>query len=190
MIQYITLAIGAFVLSAACGFFFIPIILNYCKKKKLYDTPNARKMHKTLVPRLGGISFLPSMLTACMLALVLLGTQKETQKIEISLWSLYFFISLLLIYFVGIIDDLIGLDANIKFVVQIIAASILPLAGLYINNLYGLFGIHEIPFWIGGPLTVFVIIFIDNAMNLIDGIDGLCADLSLMALGGFLLFFW
>ncbi len=54
-------------------------------------------------------------------------------------------ISLLLIYGVGFIDDLIGLDAKAKFTVQIMAASLLPLSGLYINNLYGFLGIHEVP---------------------------------------------
>ena len=190
MIQYIILITGAFVLSAVCGFLFIPLILNYCKEKKLYDIPNSRKVHKNLIPRLGGISFMPSMLVAFLLALFILGNQAQTSKVQINLWSLYFIVSLLLIYSLGLVDDLIGLSANIKFVIQIIAASILPTAGLYINNLYGIFGIHEIPYWVGFPLTVFVIVFIDNAMNLIDGIDGLCAGLSFIALSGFIFCFW
>lgn len=190
MTQYIVIISGAFLLSVICGFLFIPAILNYCKDKKLYDIPNARKIHHNLVPRLGGISFLPSMIIAFIIALMILGSQAEARKIQINLWSLYFLISLLLIYSVGIVDDLIGLSANIKFVIQIIAAAILPMAGLYINNLYGLFGIHEIPYWAGAPITVFVIVFINNAMNLIDGIDGLCATLSFIALSGFLISFW
>jgi hypothetical protein len=152
--------------------------------------PNARKIHTTNVPRLGGISFMPSMVLSFIITLFFLSDQYQVQKIEINLWSLYFMISLSMIYSVGIIDDLIGLSANIKFAVQILAASLLPVAGLYINNLYGLFGIYEIPFWIGAPMTVLTIVFIDNAMNLIDGIDGLCASLSLLALIGFLLCFW
>jgi UDP-GlcNAc:undecaprenyl-phosphate GlcNAc-1-phosphate transferase len=94
-------------------------------------------------------------------------------------------ISLLIIYSTGIVDDLIGLDAKVKFATQIIAACILPFCGLYINNLYGLFGIHAIPYYIGFPLTILTIVFIDNAMNLIDGIDGLSASLSIIALAGF-----
>lgn len=186
----IVLTIGAFLISMICGFVMIPLILSYCKKKKLYDLPNTRKIHTTNVPRLGGISFVPSMILSSIIALFILSDQYQEQKIEINLWSLYFMISLLMIYSVGIIDDLIGLGANIKFVIQILAASLLPMAGLYINNLYGLFGIHEIPFWIGAPLTVITIVFVDNAMNLIDGIDGLCASLSLLALLGFLFYFW
>jgi UDP-N-acetylmuramyl pentapeptide phosphotransferase/UDP-N-acetylglucosamine-1-phosphate transferase len=67
-----------------------------------------------------------------------------------------------------------------------LAASLMPLSGLYINNLYGLWGIYDIPLWLGAPLTVFVIVFINNAINLIDGIDGLSAGLSLLSLCGFL----
>ena len=56
--------LGAFLLSALCGFLFIPALLSFCKKKNLYDMPNQRKVHKCLVPRLGGIAFMPSMLIA------------------------------------------------------------------------------------------------------------------------------
>lgn len=190
MTQYITMIISAFMISIICGFVFIPQILNFCKAKNLYDAPNARKLHKTLVPRLGGIAFMPSMMLSFVIALFAMAGTFHGKTVELNLWSLYFMLSLVLIYAVGIIDDLIGLSAHIKFVVQIIAASLLPMAGLYINNLYGLFGIHEIPFWAGAPLTILAIVFIDNAINLIDGIDGLCASLSFIALIGFLFCFW
>ena len=187
---YTVLILGAFLISMVCGFISTPVILNYCKEKRLYDIPNGRKVHKNPIPRLGGISFMPSMLLAFFIALFFVADNTDKQFVRINLWSVYFLVSLLIIYFVGIIDDLIGLNANIKFVVQIIAASIMPLSGLYINNLYGLFGIHEIPYWLGACMTVFAIVFICNAMNLIDGIDGLCAGLSEIALGGFLLVFF
>lgn len=178
--------VGALILSAIGGFVFIPALLNFCKRKKLYDMPNQRKIHKCLIPRLGGIAFMPSMLLAFFIVTQIMNYEAQGAKIQVSTWSLGFLISLLLIYSVGIIDDLIGLDAKVKFVVQIIAASILPLCSLYINNLYGLFGIHEIPYYIGFPLTVFLLVFIDNAMNLIDGIDGLSASLTIISLIGFL----
>lgn len=148
--------------------------------------PNQRKVHKCLVPRLGGISFMPSMLLSFFIVTIIMGTQSVDAKITISTWTLGLLISLLIIYATGIVDDLIGLDAKVKFVTQIIAACILPFCGLYINNLYGLFGIHAIPYYVGFPLTVLAIVFIDNAMNLIDGIDGLSASLSIVALGGFM----
>ena len=167
----------------------IPQIMNFCKQKNLYDIPNARKVHKNAIPRLGGISFMPSMLLAFLLALLGMDNIMGKEHISISLWTCTFFISLMLIYSIGIIDDLIGLGAKVKFVVQIIAASLLPFSGLYINDLYGFLGIHEISFWAGACITVFLIVFIDNAINLIDGIDGLAGGLAFLALGGFLVCF-
>lgn len=180
--------LGAFFTSLICGLIFTPLILDFCKRKKLYDIPNERKVHKNAVPRLGGISFFPSMMMAFAVLLIYFSTSHE-YSIPINTWSASYLMGLAIIYFTGIVDDLIGLNATTKFVIQILTACLLPLSGLYINNLYGLFGIGEIPYYIGMPLTVFVIVFIDNAINLIDGIDGLASGLSLIALTGFLVYF-
>lgn len=178
--------IGAFLVSMACGILFIPLVIGFCRKKNLYDLPNARKVHKCGVPRLGGVCFLPCMLLAFLIAMSVFNSSSSDSQITLNLWSVYFFISLLMVYAVGLVDDLIGLEAKTKFFVQLVAASLLPMAGLYINNLYGFCGINGIPFVIGAPLTVFIIVFIDNAMNLIDGIDGLSSGISFFALSGFL----
>lgn len=182
------LIIGTFLISILCGAVFIPLTLNFCKSKGLYDLPNKRKMHQRPIPRLGGITFLPSMMLAAFIAIITVGsTLPASQYVSLNMWTILFFFSLMIIYVVGIIDDLVGLGAPTKFTAQIVAAMLMPLANLTINNLYGLFGIYEIPFCIGAPLTVFVIVFISNAINLIDGIDGLAAGLSFIALVGFLL---
>ena len=180
--------LGAFLVSLICGFVFTPLILDFCKRKRLYDIPSERKVHKNATPRLGGISFFPSMLTAFFIVL-LFTPIVEQDVLPVNIWSAVFLAGLLIIYGIGIIDDLVGLKATTKFAVQIATACLLPFAGLYVNNLYGLFGIYEIPYWLGVPLTVFIIVFIDNAINLIDGIDGLAASLSLLALAGFLAYF-
>lgn len=182
--QDIVLYIGGFLMSIVCGFIFIPIIIHFCLDKKLYDQPDYRKIHKNPIPRLGGISFVPSMLTVSVIVLFIMN-HNNGKAMHVSLWSLYFCISLFIIYFVGIIDDLIGLNATVKFSIEIIAAAIMPLSGLYANNLYGLFGIHDIPFMIAAPLTILVMVFTCNAINLIDGIDGLAASLTIIALAGF-----
>lgn len=178
--------IGTFILSMLAGFCFIPFILNFCRKNKLYDIPDERKVHHSAIPRLGGISFLPSMLLSSVIMLLTFENITGEQQIVINRWTASCMISLLIIYIVGITDDIIGLKARTKFIYQIIAASLLPLSNLYINNLYGFCGIFSIPYFIGFPLTVLCIAFIDNAMNLIDGIDGLSAGLAIIALGGFL----
>lgn len=186
MNQQIIYIIIAFCLSAVCGIITIPQIISFCNRKKLYDTPSARKIHKNSIPRLGGVCFLPSMLLAFLIGTAFYNNSFEGKQLQFSLWSVYFFISLLLIYAAGIIDDLVGIGAKTKFSFQIVAGILLPLAGLYINDLYGFCGIHNISSLFGVPLTVFVIVFIVNAINLIDGIDGLCACISFIALAGFL----
>lgn len=187
--MYIYLFIlGAFVVSCVCGFAFIPAILKFCKEKQLYDLPDTRKRHKTAVPRLGGISFMPSMFISFVLSMLALCLM-EGRGVKVSLASLYMLLGTFLVYGTGIVDDVVGLHATPKFVVQIIAACLLPLSGLYINNFYGFCGIQEVPAWVGVPLTVFVVVLIDNAMNLIDGIDGLASGLSIIALSGFCVLF-
>ena len=89
---------------------------------------------------------------------------------------------MILLYLAGLKDDLVGMRYTKKFMIQLVAALLLPLSGLWINNLYGLFGIHELASWIGIPLTILVIVFITNAINLIDGIDGLASGLTGSAL--------
>ena len=87
-----------------------------------------------------------------------------------------------LLYLTGIADDLVGVRYRQKFVIQIFCACLFPLSGIWINDLYGLFGIHELSAYIGMPFTVLIIVFITNAINLIDGIDGLASGLSSVAL--------
>lgn len=89
---------------------------------------------------------------------------------------------MVLLYLTGIADDLVGVRYRQKFIVQILCASLFPAVGLWINDLYGLFGIDFISPYIGVPLTILTIVFITNAINLIDGIDGLASGLSSVAL--------
>lgn len=180
--------LAAFFLSLICGAISTPLILDFCKRKKLYDIPNERKVHHNATPRMGGISFFPSMLLA-FLCIIMYVPLSEKYSLSVNIWSAVYLIGLLIIYLTGILDDLLGLNAPTKFVVQIATACLLPFCGLYINNLYGLFGLWEIPYYIGIPLTVFIMVLIDNSINLIDGIDGLAASISLLALAGFLIYF-
>ena len=184
---YVFWIVAVFLISVACGFIFIPLILNFCKEKQLYDIPNARKIHRNAIPRLGGVAFMPSMFIAFAIAVAVLGS--TDRLVTINVWSLCFMLSIVLIYAMGIIDDILGLSPTVKFAVQIVAACMLPLSYLYINNFYGFMGVHEIPYAIGFPLTALAIVFIDNAINLIDGIDGLAASLTIIALAGFMYIF-
>ena len=128
------------------------------------------------------------MLLSFGLVLVIFSIKYDTY-VSVYVWYMYLLFGFLIIYIIGIFDDIIGLSARFKFFIQFLAACCLPVAGIYINNMFGLFGIGDIPSCVGIPLTVFLILVIINAVNLIDGIDGLSSSLTLIALCVFLLVF-
>ena len=177
---------GAFVVAVILGRIIIPNILLVSFRKRLFDAPDARKIHHNLVPRLGGVSFFPVVLfCVCLfIALRLLwgGDVDALFPCHITIELLLFASGLTLLYIIGVADDLVGVRYRKKFLVQILAALMLPLSGLYINNLYGLFGIYTVIPFLGIPLTLLLVVFITNAINLIDGIDGLASGLSMVAL--------
>ena len=177
----------AFVISASVARLIIPRILLISLRKKLFDMPSERKVHKRAIPRLGGVSFFPTiLLSSCgVFALrILMGYDVPALRAVYLLPECLFLVcGMTLLYLTGIADDLVGVRYRQKFVIQIICASFFPLAGLWINNFYGLFGLYALPAWIGMPFTVLLVVFVTNAINLIDGIDGLASGLSCIALG-------
>ncbi len=179
----VTFAIS-FCITLAC----MPFLLRFCKKAGLYDIPNERKVHKNNIPRMGGVLFAPAMALSMSCAVALM-TVLHHDFLGISSSTFLLFGALFLIFCIGMIDDMIGLDAKIKFIVQFIASLFMPICNLYINNLYGFCGIYEIPYYVGYPLTIFISLLIINAINLIDGIDGLASGLSVIALSAFTVIF-
>lgn len=179
-----TYIIIAFAVSLIFSLIGTPLVIQLCNKHRLYDEPGKRKMHKQAIPRLGGILFMPSLGMGVSIAMMAMygNSQKE---FEINVSTVFMVAGALIIYLIGILDDLNGMKATQKFFVQTVAALVFPLCNLMINNLHGLFGIYEIPIWVSYPLTVFVILLIVNAMNLIDGIDGLSSSLAIIILGTF-----
>lgn len=172
------------ILSSALGFIIIPRILSYCRRNSIYDRMDERKLHTTNVPRLGGMSFLPSMLLSFIIGLIVYNF--TAIEVKINLWTIGAVSGMVIVYVTGLVDDFSELSPKYKYLAQFIAASLLPLCGLYMNNLYGLFGLYEISPWLGVPLTIFLIMFVNNSINLIDGIDGLAASLCVVALTVFL----
>lgn len=179
----ITYIIIAFVSSLIFSLIGTPLIVKICNIHKLYDQPNTRKIHKDDIPRLGGALFMPSMGLGVTIALLLMYGREKGFEVNVS--SLVMCVGAILIYLIGILDDIKGLKASQKFVIQSVAALCFPLCNLMINNLHGVFGIYEIPIWVSYPLTVFIILLIVNAINLIDGIDGLASGLAIIIIGTF-----
>lgn len=182
---YVVMTCGV---SMALTFLMMPVLLRICKEKGLYDLPDERKVHHNAIPRLGGLLFLPASLVAFVLALVL-DAGGIGGRLTLRNSTLLMAVGVFLIYIIGIVDDLMGMKATHKFIVQLIAAMVMPFCGLLINNFYGLFGVYELSFWFSYPLTVFVILLIINSINLIDGIDGLASGLSLCMLVSFIYYF-
>lgn len=179
---------GAFLLSVLLATLILPRILMISYKKRLFDIPDdKRKVHKIPVPRLGGLSFFPVILITVSLVVGIQGSfsgylLSEDWGWDLFIRYLFFVVGFTLLYLVGVADDLAGVGYKYKFLVQILSASLFPLSGLWINSLGGLLGIYEIPTFVGILLTIFLTIYITNAINLIDGIDGLASGLSCISL--------
>ena len=175
-----------FVLSVFCAGVLIPQILLISFRKRLFDVPDERKIHQGVVPRLGGIAFKPVVFFSVALALglsMLLGYGQFLGNIGSESRPLAFgFCTIIMLYLVGMADDLIGIRYRAKFGIQIICGVLVIAGGLWVNDLHGLLFIHALPEWIGYPITVFAVVFIINAINLIDGIDGLASGLCGVAM--------
>lgn len=181
--DYLILSVPFF-LAILIGRALIPYILLITYKKRLFDPIDSRKIHQTAIPRLGGLAFMPIQL--CLLAVFLVviynfGLENIFSS-TIATWKIMpmfvvWGVGIVMLFIVGIADDLVHVHYKWKFIVQIFAALLFPIAGLWINDLYGFFFIVGIPYWIGAVLTVFTTVLIINSINLIDGLDGLCSGL-------------
>ncbi|MFR9515335.1 MAG: MraY family glycosyltransferase [Rikenellaceae bacterium] len=174
----------AFAISFMMVAFMLPRILILSLRKKLIDSVDARKVHSVPASRLGGIAFFPAILFAVLLTIstnnVLLPfigpilPVSETLILDI--------LALIMLFLIGIYDDIIGVSYRNKFVVQIFAALLIVSSGTYFRTFHGFFGIGVVPDYIGIVVTILFYVFVTNAINLIDGIDGLASLLSIMAL--------
>ena len=88
----------------------------------------------------------------------------------------------MMLYTVGLYDDIHGVGYKVKFAVQTLSAMLLCVSGLWVADFSYVFFVNVVPFWIGMPITVLFVVYVTNAMNLIDGIDGLASGLSCIAL--------
>lgn len=150
-------------------YFAIPAIIQVAEHKKLFDEPDERKIHKSVIPTLGGLGIFAGFLIA-----TLIGAPPAASGV-----LQYFVAAGLVIFFLGIKDDILILSATKKFIGQLVAAGIIIKYGhIQITDMYGFMGIHELPYSAGILLTLFTIIVITNSFNLIDGVDGLAGTLG------------
>lgn len=167
-------------LSFAITFLSIPVIIRVADMKKLFDVPNARKVHVTPIPSLGGLGIFAGFVLAILLSLPA-GASQEFQ---------YFLAAGFIIFFLGLKDDILVLSPVKKLIGQLMAAFIMVYkGGLQIKSMHGFLGIYEMPEMFSLALTYFTILVIVNSFNLIDGVDGLAGSLAVLACSLFGLYF-
>lgn len=152
----------------------IPAIITVAKVKKLYDEPDdKRKLHKEPIPSLGGLGMFIGFIFSLLLTVSFSTEASEFQ---------YYIAAFLIIFFLGMKDDIIIISPVKKFIGQVIAAAILIFkAHLVITNMHGLLGIYSLNPVFSYLLTAFALVVIINAFNLIDGVDGLAGSLGLIS---------
>lgn len=169
--MYITLIILTLIVSFGMVVFSIPPIIYISRAKNLYDVPDERKVHLTVIPNLGGVAiFIGIVLTT-----VLVPNIVPFENVK------YILAAMVIMFFIGLKDDLIIIAPRTKFMAQIFAALVLIVLGDFrITNMHGVFGLYEINYLSSLLLTLVTIIGTINAYNLIDGIDGLASGLGLL----------
>lgn len=162
----------ALLLAFVVTYIAIPSIVDVAKIKHLYDVPNGRTSHIESTPTLGGLAIFAGFIISSMIFLYI----PDIPYIQ------YVIAGIVIVFFIGLKDDIIAIAPMTKFIGQLFAATIIiDLGGIRLAGLYGLFGITDIGYYGSDILTIFVIIAIVNAFNLIDGIDGLAAGVGIIA---------
>jgi UDP-GlcNAc:undecaprenyl-phosphate GlcNAc-1-phosphate transferase len=164
------LLLGVFLTSLFVVVFAIPSIIVLAKEKNLMDEPDdGRKVHFSRIPVLGGVGVFSGFIFATNLFL---------GNTAILNWN-YILASIIILFVVGLKDDLVGVSPKKKFLAQLLTAVIVcVLADVRLTSMYGIFGVFEIPYWISLIISIFTIIVVTNSFNLIDGIDGLAGSIG------------
>lgn len=170
------------IIAFVCCLILTPFVISMCKKKGLVDVPkDSRRVHSKPMPRCGGIAiFVSSMLALFVYYLI----TKDVPSIAFNMQFVGYLIGAILIFAMGIIDDIFTLRAKYKFVFELASIIVVYFFNIRIENIGGL----QLGYF-SFPITFLWIITVQNAMNLIDGLDGLAAGLtSISALSLLMLF--
>jgi len=166
----LTAVIVALAASMISTWYFLPKIILVASRRRLTDNPGRRKIHHRAIPTLGGIGIFGGFAVGFLLAIN--GHMPGGS---------YFFSALLLVFFIGMKDDLINIRPYKKVMIHTVAALIISFfLNLRITSLHGFLGIGEISLIPSVLLTTFLFIVIINSLNLVDGIDGLAAALGIV----------
>ena len=159
-------------ISFTITFLAIPAIINVAEMKKLFDMPDERKVHHSPITPLGGLGIFAGFVFGCLLTL------HFNQYADLQ----YFMASALVIFFLGLKDDILVISPVKKFIGQVLAAFIIIYyGGIQIRSMHGFLGVYQLPEMFSLLLTYFAVIVVINSFNLIDGVDGLAGSLGLLS---------
>ncbi len=169
------LKVGLAMLSAAAiSLALTPLVKLLARKVGAMDIPkDERRMHRTPIPRMGGVAIFFGFLISVLIF----------QKLSLSSELSGILLGSVIIVILGVLDDILTLRALPKFLVQIVAAIIVVLSGCRIEHFMG----FTLPDWLSYPVSVIWIVAITNAINFIDGLDGLAAGVSAISAGTMLI---
>lgn len=161
-----------FVIAFIATKWIFPKALNIALVKNIVDNPNARKLQRTPVPILGGLTIFFGM-TMGIASAIMQGDYVDIFPV---------LVSMILILIIGTIDDIIDLTPSFRFLIEIMIVLVLIFSsGASLNDFHGLWGFWEVPMWFSLMLTIVAAVGMINAINLIDGVDGLSSGFCIMA---------
>ena len=152
-------------------------ILHIAKEKNLVDNPNARKLQKVPIPVMGGIVVFFGVAMGLLAGYTVggaVGVQFRTLMMPV-------LAAMVVMLYTGAMDDILGLTPKSRFIIQILTViGLIYSSGGCIDTFHGLWGIDSFSWYLAVPLTVFAGVGIINAVNLIDGVNGLSSTMCML----------
>ena len=171
----------SFFSAAFTAFILLPWVLKHAYDKGLYALRAPSLGNGTKVLSIGGAVLAPSVLIGMTLSMVLMSEGEDLNQ-SIKTTTMLLGCGVMMVYLTGLLNDLFGLSAKFRFVIQLLASASLPLCELYLDNLHGFMWLEAIPWYAGMLQTVLFVAVVVNAINMIDGIDGLASMYVILCL--------
>lgn len=157
-----------------------PRIVRFAQRRNIVDNPNARKLQRTPIPVMGGLAVFFGLVSGLCVSGVFINVNNLLPII----------VAMSVMLCVGVVDDVSELSPKLRFLIEIVVVvALIFTTDISLNNLQGLWGYYDLPMWLSVPLTVFAVVGMINAINLIDGVDGLSSGFCMIASLAFGVFF-
>lgn len=149
-----------------------PRVAKFAQKRNIVDNPNARKLQRNPVPVMGGVAVFFGLVSGLCVSGIFVNVNELLPVI----------VAMSVMLCVGVIDDVSELSPWLRFVIEIaVVLMLIFTTHISLDSLQGLWGFYDLPLWLSAPLTVFAVVGMINAINLIDGVDGLSSGFCMMA---------